>query len=207
MKLKKIKNHFKKVDPIIHGAMADLDFAKWLQPREEKRQQPGGYFAALCREIVGQQLSGKVARVIFGRLVELFPEKTINPQLVSQLEDQQLRDVGLSWGKVSYIKDLAAKTLDNTLQLDDLEDMSDEEVIDHLTQVKGIGPWTGEMFLMFSLGREDVFSHGDLGLKKGIEKLYQLPSPSFEQINKITEPWRPYRSYGSITLWHGLDNG
>lgn len=199
-----IKLHFKKIDPVIYKFMVDLDFSNWLKPLVKKRIEHV-YFAALCRAIVGQQLSGKAARTIHSRFQELFPKKQVNPKKALKLKDQKLRDAGLSWGKVSYIKDLAHKHLSREVKLNNLRDLTNEEVIEELTKVKGIGPWTSEMFLMFTLGRENVFSFGDLGLKKGIEKLYKLKSPTQKQIEKIIKPWTPYKTYGSITLWQSLE--
>lgn len=164
------------------------------------------YFVALTRSIVGQQLSGKAADTIYSRFTGLFPKKRPDAKRLLKLKDQQLRDVGMSWGKVSYVKDLASKHLDKEIDLTSLPKLSNEEVLFELTKVKGIGPWTGEMFLMFTLKREDVFSFGDLGLKKGIEKLYKLKNPTAKQITKIITPWSPYKTYGSIALWRSLDN-
>jgi DNA-3-methyladenine glycosylase II len=198
---KKILKHFEKADRTIHKAMDGLDFSVWFS--EDRKND---YFFSLTRSIVGQQLSGKAAGTIYGRFQELFPAKKVDPQKLLEIKDQKLRDAGLSWGKVSYVKDLAEKVLDGTLELDRLEKMEDQEVINHLIMVKGIGPWTGEMFLMFTLRREDVFSFGDLGLKRGIENLYNLKDPTIDQIEKIIAPWSPYKTYGSIALWHSLDN-
>ena len=141
-----------------------------------------------------------------GRFVELFPNKKITPERVLKLSDAKLRHVGMSWSKASFLKDLAKKTLDKEIRYSKLHDMTDEEVMEELTQVKGIGPWTAEMFLMFAIGREDVFSHADLGLRNGMKKVYGLRSvPDAKRADKITEKWRPYRSYGSLALWHYLD--
>jgi len=130
----------------------------------------------------------------------------VDPKKLLKIKDQKLRDVGMSWGKVRYVKDLAIKHLGGEIDLSKLSSLSNEQVITELTKVKGIGPWTGEMFLMFTLRREDVFSFGDLGLKRGIEKLYNLKEPTVAQIEKIIMPWSPYKTYGSIALWHSLDN-
>lgn len=200
-----IKKHFKKNDPVIYEVIKDLDFNEWLNPRVRKRTKHG-YFAALCREIIGQQLSGKVAGTILKRFKELFKSKIVNPKDVLKIKDQKLRDVGMSWAKVSYIKDLALKTVKKELNLKALDKLKDKDVMEALLKVKGIGPWTAEMFLIFTLGREDVFSHGDLGLKKGIEKLYKLKDPSLKQIEKIVKKWSPYKSCGSIALWQSLDS-
>jgi DNA-3-methyladenine glycosylase II len=135
------------------------------------------------------------------------PTKKFTPRHVLKLKDQALRDVGLSWAKASYIKNLAEKVNNQEVRLEKLSKLDDEAVIAELVKVKGIGPWTAEMFLMFSLGREDVFSHGDLGLRNGLVKLYQLRKPpTIERANRIVNRWSPYKSYGSLALWHSLDN-
>ncbi|AKM79513.1 MAG: HhH-GPD family protein [Candidatus Beckwithbacteria bacterium GW2011_GWB1_47_15] len=201
---KRVKNHFKKVDPVIHQVMQDLDFAVWLKPWV-KKWRLSDYFRSLSRELISQQLSTKAADAIISRWEGLFADGKVSPHQALKIADAKLRSVGMSWGKVSYIKDLAEKFLDGSLKLNKLEQMADDEVIDHLTQVKGIGPWTSEMFLIFTLGREDVFSHGDLGLRKAIIKLYRLRRVSPTRIEKIIAPWSPYKSYGSIALWHSLE--
>ncbi len=123
------------------------------------------------------------------------------------MPDAKLRSVGLSTAKVKYIKDLAVKVQKKEVLLYKLEKMSDEEVIEHLVQVKGIGRWTGEMFLMFALQRPDVFSHGDLGLRNAIQKLYKFKkAPTQKQIEKIVSKWSPHRTLASRYLWKSLDN-
>ena len=200
MSHKKVKSHFKKVDPVIYAVMEGIDFKDRIKPRKKD-----DFFVSLCREITGQQLSGKVARVIFKRFINLFPRGKVTPQKVVKVSGQTLREVGMSWAKVKYVKDLAEKTESNKLNFKNLHRLADAQVITELTQVKGIGPWTAEMFLMFTLGREDVFSHGDLGLRKAVVKLYGLRKPTPERINRIVKPWSPYKSYGSIALWHSLE--
>jgi len=199
----KVKNHFKKVDPKIYAIMKDVNFNDWY--KEPKGH--GDYFVHLCYEIIAQQLSGKAASTIIGRFEELFPKKKITAERVSKMTDKKLREVGMSWSKASFLKDLADKTLKKEIAYGKLHEMSDEDVMKELTQVKGIGPWTAEMFLMFALGREDVFSHADLGLRNGMKRVYGLRNvPDAKKADKITEPWRPYRSYGSFALWHSVDN-
>jgi len=166
------------------------------------------HFRSLVEAIVNQQLSGKAADTILARFIALFPRKEFpTPKDVLKLPAVKMRKAGLSKMKVSFIKDLAAKVLDETVNLKEIDSWPDEKVIGHLTRVKGIGPWTAEMFLMFSLGREDVFSYGDLGLKNAIKKIYHLKKhPTPAQAKKITDKWRPYRSLGSRYLWATLDN-
>ena len=192
---KKVKSHFKKVDPIIYAVMEKMDLGEWFdRPKRD-------YFIALCREIIGQQLSGKVANVIFTRFEGLFPKRQITPERILTLTDQQIRDIGTSWAKVKYLKDLAKQVKAKTVKLEQLDQLADEEVIKTLTKVKGIGSWTAEMFLIFTLKREDVFSLGDLGLNKAINKLYGK-----RKIGSIIKRWSPYKSFGCLALWHSLDN-
>lgn len=192
---KKIKKHFKKVDPVIHRVMEKLDFGQWWdRPKRD-------YFMALCEDIVGQQLSAKAADSIFARFVKLFPQKQITPQRLLKLKDQQIRDVGTSWAKVRSLKDLAAQVKDKNILLDQLDNLSDEATMKELIKVKGIGPWTAEMFLIFTLKRQDIFSFGDLGLNKAIKKLYGK-----RKAESIVKRWVPYRSFGSLALWYSLDN-
>ena len=200
---KKIKDHFKKVDPILHSVLNEIgDLEEW------EVRNSDDYFKSLCGEIIGQQLSGKAADTIYARFEKLFNGKRITPKNVLKLPDQKLRNAGMAWSKVRFIKDLAQKVLERDLQLDKLDKLSDELVITELMKVKGIGPWTAEMFLMFSLGREDIFSHGDLGLRKAIKKLYKFKkNPTKKQIEKIVEKWRPYRTYACRILWRSLEVG
>ncbi len=129
------------------------------------------------------------------------------PREIMKMPAAKMRKCGLSRMKVSFIKDLAKKTLDGTLDFKHMDVMTDEEVIGHLTGVKGIGRWTAEMFLIFSLQRDDVFSYGDLGLRNALKKIYKLrKAPTPAQAEKITAKWKPYRSLGSRYLWASLDN-
>ena len=195
--------HFKTTDPKIHAVMKTLDFDDWLKPYQARSAK--GHFQALCREIVGQQLSGKAASSIFKKFTGSFKGKEITPQKILKKTDQELRDTGLSWAKVKYIKSLAENVSSGDLALEKIHKLDDIEVISQLTKVKGIGNWTAEMFLIFTLSREDVFSFGDLGLKKGIEKVYGKKSPTMKQMEKITTKWKPYRSFGTIALWYSLE--
>jgi len=200
-KAKIIKSHFKKHDRVIHKVMLNMDFN--LLPSPEK---PVNFFARLCREIINQQLASGAARAILGRFTNLFPDKKITPERVLAISDQKLRDVGMSWAKVKYIKNLAQKTKNKEVALNKLTDLNDEAVVLELTKVKGIGKWTAEMFLMFALSRENIFSHGDLGLKKAIKKLYEFKDePSEDKVNKITNKWAPYKTYGCLVLWSIFD--
>ena len=195
MDQKKIKNHFKKVDPIIYQVMKEMDLGQWWdRPKRD-------YFMALCEDIVGQQLSGKAADSIFARFVGLFPKKQITPERILKLTDQQIRDIGTSWAKVRSLKDLAFQVKTRKINLEKLDQLSNEAAMAELIKVKGVGPWTAEMFLIFTLKREDVFSLGDLGLNKAINKLYGK-----RKVEPIIKRWSPSKSFGCLALWHSLDN-
>ena len=172
----------------------------------ELRVHQEDLFAEIVDSMISQQLSGKVATVIYTRLENLLPKKEISATGILKLKDDTLRAVGMSWAKVKYIKDLAEKSLDGTLQLSKLHAMSDEDVISHLVQVKGVGRWTAEMILIFSLNRPDVFSMGDLGLRTAISKLYRVDRDNLKKIAMISLRWKPFRSYASRYLWKSLDN-
>ena len=163
------------------------------------------YFFTLVDSIASQQLSSKVAATIVRRIKALVPGKeTLNAEDIDALPDETLRGVGLSWSKVRYIKDLAAHVLSGELDLAHISQLEDEEIIKELVTVKGIGRWTAEMFLIFSLARPDVLAVDDFGLRAGMQRLYGLPDlPKPAQMREIAEPWKPYRSYASLYLWHG----
>lgn len=200
--MEKIIEHFKKVDPVLHSVMVKIGILEKIEVRN-----PGEYFKSLCSEIVGQQLSGKAADTIFGRFERLFPKKRITPESVMKIPDKKMREAGMSWSKVAFIKDLAKKVISKELQLEKLKELSDDAVLQEVMKVKGIGPWTAEMFLMFTLQREDVFSHGDLGLRKAIKKLYKFKKdPTKKQIEKIVARWTPYKTYASRILWRSLES-
>lgn len=192
--------HFKVADPLVYQALRTVNLTDWFESRVTK-----DYYWHLTKNIIGQQLSGKAADTIIARCQKLVGD-VLEPQVVLGMPDQSLRDAGLSWAKVKYVKDLAAKVIAGEVVLDHLDTRSDEEVIAELTKVKGVGRWTAEMFLLFTLGREDIFSYGDLGLKKGFAKLYGHAMPTEADIAPVIARWSPYKSYGSIVLWHTLDN-
>ncbi|HUD19522.1 MAG TPA: DNA-3-methyladenine glycosylase [Patescibacteria group bacterium] len=198
---KKIRDHFAKVDPVLSGALELMKNEKDLGPRKNS-----DYFVDLCEAIINQQLSDKAAATIFGRFVLLFPKKTLLPEVLLQIPEEKIRGVGTSWSKVHFLQSLAKSVVANEIRLDSLKSLSDEEVIRELTKLKGIGPWTAEMFLMFSLGRPDVFSFGDVGLRRAIQKLYQLKKePSDRQMKQLSKKWSPYRTYAARILWRSLD--
>jgi DNA-3-methyladenine glycosylase II len=162
-------------------------------------------FHALLHAIIAQQLSTKAARTIEGRFSALFDGEP-TPAAVAGASDEQLRSVGLSPQKLKYLRDLCARILDGSLNLEALTVMTDDEVIAALTSVKGIGRWTAEMFLMFRLHRPDVLPVGDLGIVKAVQRAYKLRSlPSPQRLTKIGETWRPYRSVACWYLWASLE--
>ena len=167
-------------------------------------------FADLVESIVSQQLSGKAASTIFSRVAKLL--KTVTPKNLLATSDQSLRNCGLSWSKVSYVKDLALKSKAGTLHLLRLDNLSDEEVINHLVAVKGIGRWTAEMILMFSLSRPDILPLDDLGIQNAMIRLYNLQhlrtmnSKLKTRMQEIASLWRPHRTLACRYLWKSLDN-
>lgn len=162
------------------------------------------YFSFLSRSIIGQQLSNKVAFVIWNRLLSLMDGEP-SPQKLISLEDEKLREIGVSYSKIGYLKNLSSAVLNNEICLDNLEGIENEEIVKNLTKVKGIGQWTAEMFLIFCLGRRDVFSLGDGGLQRSIKWLYRLDEvPKRKQLMQISEKWKPYRTFASLYLWEAI---
>ncbi len=163
-------------------------------------------FKALIRAIVGQQLSTKAAATIFSRFEALF-DAFPNPAQVLAVSDDRLRGVGLSTQKLGYLRDLCRRIVEGELPLDVLDRMDDEAVIENLTQVKGIGRWTAEMFLIFRLQRPDVLPLGDLGILRAVQRAYKLrKAPTPDRLTRIGEAWRPYRSVACWYLWASLNN-
>ncbi len=173
-----------------------------------QRRLPRTHFEALVEAIISQQLSVKAADTIFARFLSLFPNaKFPKPEAVLKLPIAKFRRVGISGQKASYIKDLSRRVVSGELKLNSLHRLDNEEVIAELIKVKGIGHWTAEMFLMFTLRRPDVFSFGDLGLRNAIQKLYQLKSsPTEKQLERITKKWSPHRTTAARYLWKSLEN-
>ena len=164
-------------------------------------------FRDLLESIIGQQLSVKAAGTIINRFMGLFPDqKNIKPQDILARDEESLRSVGLSRQKISYLRSLSEFVVSEKIILATLPDLPDEQVISHLTLVKGIGRWTAEMILIFSLGREDVFSVGDLGLRTAVSRIYGVDREDKLKIEKISQTWSPYRSLASLYLWRSLDN-
>lgn len=192
--LQKAIQHFKKNDPVL------FSFYKKGVIKELKPIKKDQYFLNLCESIVYQQLSGKAAQTIYSRFEKLFSKKEITPKKILNISDDKLRSVGLSQQKSKYIKDLARHVQSKSLDFNDFEKLSNEEILDRLVQVKGIGPWTAEMFLMFSMGRPNVFSKGDLGIINGMKRLYGK-----ELTDKQIEKWSPYKTYACLLLWKSTE--
>ena len=164
-------------------------------------------FSALVRTITAQQISKKAAATIHGRLVALMPQSVATPEALLALTDEQMRQAGLSRQKCSYLRDLATKVVAGELPIHSLHEMTDDEVIEAIVKVKGLGRWSAEMFLMFRLHRPDVLPVDDLGIVNAIHRLYGLRKrPKPDRIRKIGEAWRPFRSVASWYLWRTLDN-
>ena len=193
-------------DPTMAALIArigEIDLETRLRRRSEER--PADAYGALLRAIVGQQLSTKAARTIYGRILELFDGRTPPPELLLEASEEDLRAAGLSGRKVEYIRDLASHVLSGELELDRLGELSDEEVVEEIVAVRGLGVWTAEMFLLFHLERPDVLSGGDLGIRKAVQVEYgldEMPAPT--RVLEIGEPWRPHRSLASLYLWESL---
>ncbi|HEX5444612.1 MAG TPA: DNA-3-methyladenine glycosylase [Pirellulales bacterium] len=202
---------FDPVEAIAHLTRADRRLARLIARagpftlRPEKIQSP---FQALLRAIIYQQLSGKAAATIFGRVAAQFPHRRgIQPEAIVSASDESLRQAGLSRAKVLAVKDLAAKTLDGTVPtFARLRKMDDDEIVTRLVSVRGVGRWTVEMLLMFRLGRPDVLPVADLGVRRGFMLTYakpELPMPA--ELTRHAERWRPFRSVASWYMWRAVD--
>jgi DNA-3-methyladenine glycosylase II len=190
--------HLKKTDPVM-GRIIEKVGRYRIDFREPT-------FATLVRSIVYQQLSGKVAIVIYNRLLEGAGGE-LTPEAILKLKPAKLRKIGLSRQKSSYILDLARHTKAGSVAFDKIHQLTDEEVIEHLTAVKGIGVWTAHMFLIFALRRTDVLPTGDLGVRMAIRKAYELEElPKPAEIEALARAWRPYCSVAAWYLWRSLDN-
>jgi DNA-3-methyladenine glycosylase II len=185
-------------DPLLANIIDQIDEVK--VPISED------YFTSLVEIIVAQQLSAKVAFIINERLKTLLNQQ-LNPYEILSLDDETLRSIGLSKQKITYLRHLSTYYIENKIMFNHLSEYKDEEVIKHLTEIKGIGRWTSEMFLIFSLKRYDIFSVLDLGLREAVKKLYNQPNLTHEEIIQIAHKWMPYRTIASHYLWHIWDNG
>ena len=175
-------------------------------PCRFETRSDGTHFHHIARAIVFQQLSTGAATTIHGRFVDLCGGPVVAPKSVLKQTEERLRSVGLSKQKASYIRDLAGHIENGTLVLDDIHQRSDDEIIEALTKVKGIGPWSAQMCLMFRLGRPDVLPVLDLGIRKGVQRAYGMRKlPSEKRLRKIAAPWSPYSSVACWYLWRSLD--
>jgi DNA-3-methyladenine glycosylase II len=195
--MRKAINHLKKCDPVLRGIIERVG------PFRMAYGEP--QFASLAEAIVYQQLNGKAAETIFKRFAALAGDP-LTPEGILKLSDAQFRGVGLSKQKSAYLKDLAQKTAAGVLDFSRLPELPDAEVIEHLTQVKGIGVWTAHMFLIFSLRRPNVLPTGDYGVQMALKRHYRkrkLPKP--RDMEKIARAWEPYRSVACWYMWRSLD--
>jgi DNA-3-methyladenine glycosylase II len=199
LSIKKAVKYLRKSDPELIPLL-DAFKIQDLQPETD-------YFKSLTRSIVYQQLSGKAAKTISDRFILLYKDKSYpTPVDVINIDHEKLRSVGLSNSKAQYIKNIAHAFLDNPDTYDSLEKMDDQDIIDTLITIKGVGPWTAQMFLMFTLNRPDVFPVTDLGVQKGFQhyyKLSEMPTPG--QMLKKSEQWAPYRTVVSLYFWRLLE--
>ena len=204
--MKDAKAHLSK-DPILKKLIAKHQIKEYWGGHDN-------YFLDLIEIITGQQLSMKAAKSIFTRFLNLYSgspreaggEVGPNPQQVVNTSAEKLRAIGFSTSKANYVQNIAKATTSGALLLDQLEKMTDEEIKNELTKIKGIGPWSAEMFLIFSLKRPDVFSVGDLGLRTAIEKLYSINRDDLKAILTLSQTWSPPRPLAARLLWASLDN-
>ncbi len=202
----KARRELAAADPAMAGLIervGEIDLETRLRRRSEER--PADAYGALLRAIVGQQLSTKAARTIYLRVIDIFDGSTPTPGQLLEASEEDLRGAGLSGRKVEYVRDLAAHVIAGELELDRLDELSDEDAISEIVAVRGLGRWTAEMFLLFHLERPDVLSGGDLGIRKAVQIEYGLEGmPAPERVLEIGEPWRPHRSLASLYLWESL---
>lgn len=190
--------HLRRADPVMRALISDVGPCM-LDPGAR-----GDHFTTLMRAIVGQQLSAKAAETIWQRLIALHPNgRKLKPEDILSAKDAALRGVGLSNAKVAYARDLAAHIADGRLNLAKLSRKDDDAIVEELIAVKGIGRWTAEMFLLFKLGRPDIWATDDLGLQNAVRNTYGA-QPTKAEMLEIAEPWRPWRSVASWYLWRSL---
>jgi len=197
--------HLAAADPVIGRLIADLGELS-IATRRSRRPHVDAY-GMLLRSVIGQQLSVKAAATIYDRMLGLFGGRTPTPSELLEIEPQDLRDVGLSWRKVEYVRDLAGHVISGELELDELEELSDDELVAKLTAIRGFGLWSAQMFLIFFYGRPDVLPSGDLGIRRAAQRAYgfdALPAPA--EVDELGERWRPHRSLASVYLWESLAN-
>jgi DNA-3-methyladenine glycosylase II len=203
--LAKATEQLRASDPVLARI---IDAAGRLPNTREGRPERDDHYGALVRAIVGQQLSVLAARAIYGRLTARFGGRAPTPQEIIADDPEELRAAaGLSHAKVGFLRSLAEHVISGELELERLHELQDEDVIAELVAVKGIGEWSAHMFLMFQLERPDVLAVGDLGIRRAIERAYGLNAlPQGPEIERIAEPWRPYRTLACRYLWRSLQN-
>lgn len=195
---RQILKHFDRQDPVLAATIRKIG------PLRLRRNR--NYFQVLCKAIVSQQISTRVAEVIHGRFQALFEGRTPTPERVAATPEATLRGVGLSRQKVAYLHDLSARFLDQTIRPHQLNYLDNEDIVQRLIAVHGIGRWTAEMFLIFSLNRMDVLPVGDLGLRAAVQALYQLPElPGAKQLRSLGEAWHPLETVATWYAWRTLD--
>jgi DNA-3-methyladenine glycosylase II len=198
------REHLRAADPVMAALIDEIGADALGDPRRGLAR--GDHYGALIRSIVGQQLSTSAARAIYTRLTDRFGGRPPSPVEVLEDDPEELRAAaGLSRSKVQFLRSLAEHVIDGSLELEKLERLPDEQVTAELVAVKGLGPWTADMFLMFHLERPDILPVGDLGIRRAMMLRYgldELPGP--EQMEEIAEPWRPYRTLASLYLWKSL---
>ncbi|HSJ18907.1 MAG TPA: DNA-3-methyladenine glycosylase [Solirubrobacterales bacterium] len=191
-------------DPVLRRL---IDESGPIDPETDRRGSRPDPYEAIARAIVGQQLSTKAAAAIWGKLTDAFEGRTPTPAEVLAADDATLRGAGLSKAKVGFLRDLATRVESGELDLARLPELGDEDVVAALIEVHGVGRWTAEMFLIFHLGRPDVVSTGDLGIRRAVQIAYgldDLPAPA--ELERIAEPWRPQRTLACLYLWRSLAN-
>ena len=190
-------------DPVMAALIERL--GGWSADERRRGQPKPDAYGALLRTVVGQQISTAAARTIYGRVLDIFGGRTPSPRELLEAPEDDLRKAGLSGRKVTYIRDLAAHVESGELEIDRLDELSDEQVISEIVAVRGFGRWSAEMFLIFHLERPDVISGGDLGIRRAIQVEYGLDDlPSPQEVVERGEHWKPHRSIASIYLWQSL---
>ncbi|HEY2631375.1 MAG TPA: DNA-3-methyladenine glycosylase [Solirubrobacteraceae bacterium] len=190
-------------DPIMAGLIEECGV---LPSPPRKRADPQEHYGALLHAVVNQQLSVKAGAAIYGRLTDRFGQTPTPEQLLAEEPEELRAAVGLSRSKVGFMRSLAEHILSGELELDRLDSLSDEDVMQELVAVKGIGEWTAHMFLMSHLHRPDVMAPGDLGIRRAIERAYSLEEPDRETMERLAERWRPHRTLACRYLWRSLNN-
>jgi len=197
---RKAIQHLRTVDPVLAGVIDSVG------PCRFEAASDLSHYESVARAIIHQQLSGKAAATIHGRFEALFGGERPHAAALVGLSDELLRSAGLSRQKLGYLRDLSQRVCGGTLPIDGLHELGDDDVVRHLTTVKGVGQWTAQMFLMFRLGRLDILPELDLGIRKGIQQSYRLRKlPTSERVLTIGAKWSPYRTIASWYLWRSID--